>query len=155
VRSNAATTRRVRVVTVLSVAAAVTVMLGAILVLASVVMRLVTRHQPAHMIQFGLDVVAAGIAFGLVVLVAFAIGRIGGAGRSRHGRSAARGRSAEPAGPGTAGRRPAAGQPSATGQPSAASRPGTAWTGAGPGLRQKVAVTPDATAERARSGRPC
>ena len=82
-RSNSATTRRVRLVTVLSVAAAVTVMLGAILVAASVVMRLLTRHQPAHMARLGLDVVAAGIGFGLVVLVGFAIARIGGPGRSR------------------------------------------------------------------------
>ena len=82
-RSGTATTRRVRLVIVLSVAAAVTVMIGAILVAASVVMRMVTKHQPAHMTRLGLDVVAAGIAFGLVVLVVFAIGRIGGAGRSR------------------------------------------------------------------------
>jgi hypothetical protein len=73
----------VRLVIVLSVAAAVTVMIGAILIAASVVMRMVTKHQPAHMTRIGLDVVAAGIAFGLVVLVVFAIGRIGGAGRSR------------------------------------------------------------------------
>ena len=58
-------------------------MLGAILVAASVVMRLVTRHEPAHMTRLGLDVVAAGVAFGLVVLVVFAIARIGTAGRSR------------------------------------------------------------------------
>src|SRR5947208_283464 len=58
-------------------------MIGAILIAASVVMRMVTKHQPAHMARLGLDVVAAGIAFGLVVLVVFAIGRIGGAGRSR------------------------------------------------------------------------
>src|SRR5439155_5750812 len=74
---------RVRLVIVLSVAAAVTVMIGAILVAASVVMRMATKHQPAHMTRLGLDVVAAGIAFGLVVLVVFAIGRIGGGGRSR------------------------------------------------------------------------
>jgi hypothetical protein len=78
VRSGTATTRRL--VIALSVAAAVTVMIGAILIAASVVMRMVTKHQPAHMTRLGLDVVAAGIAFGLVV---FAIGRIGGAGRSR------------------------------------------------------------------------
>ena len=76
-RSNTATAGRVRLVIVLSVAAAVTIMLGAILVAASVVMRSLTRHQPAHMTQLGLDLVAAGIAFGLVVLVAFAIVRIG------------------------------------------------------------------------------
>ena len=72
-----------RLVIALSVAAAVTVMIGAILIAASVVMRMVTKHQPAHMTRLGLDVVVAGIAFGLVVLVVFAIGRIGGAGRSR------------------------------------------------------------------------
>ena len=82
-RPGTATTRRVRLVIALSVAAAVTVMIGAILIAASVVMRMVTKHQPAHMTRIGLDVVAAGIAFGLVVLVVFAIWRIGGAGRSR------------------------------------------------------------------------
>jgi len=73
----------VRLVIVLSVAAAATVMIGAILVAVGAVMRLVTKHQPAHMIRLGLDVVAAGIAFGLVVLAVFVIGRIGGAGRPR------------------------------------------------------------------------
>src|SRR6266487_1513485 len=58
-------------------------MIGAILIATSVVMRTVTKHQPAHMSRLGLDVVVAGIAFGLVVLVVFAVGRIGGAGRSR------------------------------------------------------------------------
>ena len=66
-RSGTATTRRVRLVIVLSVAAALTVMIGAILVAVSVVMRMVTKHQPAHMTRLGLDVVAAGIAFALVV----------------------------------------------------------------------------------------
>ncbi|MGH3172294.1 MAG: hypothetical protein ACRDPF_00295, partial [Streptosporangiaceae bacterium] len=64
-------------------AAAVTVMIGAILMAASVVMRMMTKHQPAHMTRLGLDVAVAGVAFGLVVLVVFAIGRIGGTGRSR------------------------------------------------------------------------
>ena len=76
-RSNTATTRRVRLVIVLAVAAAVTVMFGAILVAASVVMRLVTKHEPANMTRLGLDVVATGVVFGLVVLVVFAIARIG------------------------------------------------------------------------------
>src|SRR6266851_4380932 len=58
-------------------------MLGAILVVASVVMRLFTRHPAGPIIRLGLDVVAAGIAFGLVVLVVFAITRIGASGRSR------------------------------------------------------------------------
>ena len=60
-------------------------------------MRLLTTHEPADMTRLGLDVAAAGIAFGLVVLVVFAIARIGGAGRSRpragtadHRRGAAR-----------------------------------------------------------------
>ena len=85
-----------RLVIVLSVAAAVTVMIGAILIAASAVMRMVTKRQPAHLTRLGLDVVAAGIAFGLVVLVVFAIGRIGeraGPGRGRadgHRRGAAR-----------------------------------------------------------------
>ena len=72
-----------RLVIVLAVAAAVTVMLGAILVAASVVMRLLTRHEPANMTRLGLDVVAAGVVFGLVVLVLFAIARIGTGGASR------------------------------------------------------------------------
>ena len=71
-----------RLVIVLSVAAAVTVMLGVILVAVSVVMRLLTKGQPANMARLGLDLVAAGIAFGLVVLVVFAIARIGTAGRA-------------------------------------------------------------------------
>ena len=58
-RSGTATTRRVRLVIVLSVAAAVTVAIGAILV---------AMHQPAHQTRLGLDVVAAGVAFGVVVL---------------------------------------------------------------------------------------
>ena len=72
-----------RLVIILAVAAAATVMLGAILVAASVVMRQVGRHPPAHLARIGLYAVAAGIGFGLVVLVLFAIGRIGTAGRSR------------------------------------------------------------------------
>ena len=72
-----------RLVIVLAVAAAVTVMLGVILVAVDVVMRLVTKRQPANMGRLGLDVVAVGIAFGLVVLVVFVIARIGSAGRSR------------------------------------------------------------------------
>src|SRR4029077_17434215 len=80
-------TRRMRLVIVLAVAAAVTVMIGLLLMAASVVMRLLTRHQPAHMARLGLDVVAAGVVFGLVVLVFFARARararIGRGGRSR------------------------------------------------------------------------
>ncbi len=82
-RSNTATTRRVRLVIVLAVAAAVTVMLGAMLVAASVVIRLLTQQDPTNMTLLGMDLVAAGVAFGLVVLVVFAIARIGTAGRSR------------------------------------------------------------------------
>ena len=96
-RSGTATTGRVRLVIVLSVAAAVAVMTGAILVAVGPVMRMVTKRQPAHLTRLGLDVIAAGIAFGLVVLVVFAIARIGGAGRRRprrgradHRRGAAR-----------------------------------------------------------------
>ena len=58
-------------------------MLGAILVAASVVMRLLTRHDPANITRLGMDVVAAGVAFGLVVLVVFAIARFVTPGRSR------------------------------------------------------------------------
>jgi hypothetical protein len=82
VRSNTATTGRVRLVIVLSVAAAVTIVLGATLVAASVIRRLLTGHQLANMTRLGLDVVAVGVAFGLVVLVAFVIARIGTTGRS-------------------------------------------------------------------------
>lgn len=70
-----------RLVIVLAVAAAVTVMLGLLLMAASVVMRLLTRHQPAHMARLGLDVVAVGIAFGLVVLAFFIRARNWGGGR--------------------------------------------------------------------------
>ncbi|HMH35314.1 MAG TPA: hypothetical protein VK584_00150, partial [Streptosporangiaceae bacterium] len=76
-RSGTATTRRVRLVIVLSVAAAVTVMIGAILL---------ATHQPAHMTRLGLDVAAAGVAFGLVALMVFAIGGTGRS-RSRAGRA--------------------------------------------------------------------
>jgi hypothetical protein len=72
-----------RLVIVLSVAAAATVMLGVILIAASVVMRLLTKGQPANMARLGLDLVAAGIVFGLVVLVVFGITRIATAGRPR------------------------------------------------------------------------
>src|SRR5579859_5823068 len=64
----------------LAVAAAATVMAGALLMGASVVVRHVTRHPPvppAHLARIGLYVIAAGIAFGLVVLVLFAVGRPG------------------------------------------------------------------------------
>ena len=96
-RSETATTGRVRLVIVLSVAAAVTVMIGAVLVAVGPVMHMVTKRQPAHLTRLGLDVIAAGIAFGVVVLVVFAIARIGGTGRRRprkgrtdHRRGAAR-----------------------------------------------------------------
>jgi len=68
VRSGTATTRRVRLVVVLSVAAAITVVIGAILM---------AMHEPAHRTRLGPDLVAVGVVFGVVV---FAIGR---AGRSR------------------------------------------------------------------------
>jgi hypothetical protein len=77
VRSGTAATRRVRLVIVLSVAAAVTVLIGAILE---------ATHQPAHMTRLGLDVAAAGVAFGLVALVVFAVGGTGRS-RSRAGRA--------------------------------------------------------------------
>ena len=56
-------------------------MIGAILVVVGPVMRMVTRRQPGHLTRLGLDVITAGIAFGLVVLVMFAIAQIRGAGR--------------------------------------------------------------------------
>src|SRR5512142_2869753 len=58
-------------------------MIGAILVAVGPVMRMVTKRQPAHLTRLGLDVIAAGIAFGLVVLVLFVVTRIGRAGRRR------------------------------------------------------------------------
>ena len=86
-----------RLVIVLSVVAAVTVMVGAVLVAVGPVMRMVTKRQPAHLTRLGLDVIAAGVAFGLVVLVVFAVTRIGTVGRRRprtgkpgHRRGAAR-----------------------------------------------------------------
>ena len=134
-----------RLVIVLSLAAAVTVMIGAILVAVSVVMRMVTKHQPAHMTRLGLDVVAAGIAFGLIVLVVFAIGRIGGAGRSRPRQGRADHRRGAPA---PSPRRPPEGM---------ADHRDTAKTGAGRGS-QRSGVPPEATpgarAERVPGGRP-
>ena len=52
-------------------------------------MRLLTSNDPVNMVRLGLDAVAAGVAFGLVVLVVFAIARIGAAGRSRPSASTA------------------------------------------------------------------
>ena len=56
------------------------------------------RRQPAHLTRLGLDVIAAGVAFGLVVLVVFAIARIGGAGKRgpRKGRTGSPARSRPP-----------------------------------------------------------
>src|SRR5947207_4009681 len=93
-------------------------MLGALLLAASVAMPHVTKHPPlppAHLARMGLYVVAAGAAFGLVVLVIFAFGRRGNAGKPRpgpapagHRREAARGQSPAPPGPaGAAGPDPA------------------------------------------------
>src|SRR5580698_10626547 len=97
-----------RLVLFLAVAAAATVMAGALLVAASVVLRHVTKHPPvppAHVARIGLYVAAAGVAFGLVVLVLFAVGRLG---RSRvskpettpsgHHQEAPRPQAAEPPG---------------------------------------------------------
>jgi hypothetical protein len=100
VRSGNATTRRVRLVIVLSVAAAVTVLIGAILE---------AKHQPAHMTRLGLDVAVAGVALGLVALVVFAVGRTGRS-RSRAGRATG----AEPPAPGPR-RFPAGSSPAFTG----------------------------------------
>ncbi len=75
-----------RLVLFLAVAAAATVMAGALLMAASVVLRHATRHPPvppAHLARIGLYVIAAGIAFGLVVLVLFAVGRLGRSRRSK------------------------------------------------------------------------
>ena len=77
-RTDSATTRRVRLVTILSVAAAVTVMLGAILVVASVVMRILTRYQPAHLARLGLDVVTADGAASDLIVVGSQAGAPGG-----------------------------------------------------------------------------
>jgi hypothetical protein len=69
-----------RLVITLSVAAAVTVMSGAILVLLGTVMRLKPTYPAGGLARLGLDVVAAGVASGLVVLVVFAFTR----GRAAH-----------------------------------------------------------------------
>jgi hypothetical protein len=66
-----------RLVVTLSVAAAVTVMVGAVLVILGTVIRLVTKHPASGMTHLGLDVGAAGIAFGLIVLLVFAFARRG------------------------------------------------------------------------------
>src|ERR1700676_5370369 len=85
-RTGTATGTRMRLVVILSVAGAVTVMLGAILVILGIAMRYLTRHPTGDMTRLGLDVGAAGIAFGLVVLVGFAFTRGRGPG-TRSGRS--------------------------------------------------------------------
>ena len=149
-RSGTATTRRVRLVIVLSVAAAVTVLIGAILE---------ATHQPAHMTRLGLDVAAAGVALGLVALVVFAIGGTGRsrsrAGRADHRRGAPRpepaaasrgqsrssGHGKDRAGPVLS--RPVLSRP-------VLSRPAFI----GPALR-RPAGTPGATAQRVPGGRPC
>src|SRR5260370_29566710 len=58
-------------------------MLGVILVVLGTAMRLLTRHPAGRITSLGLDVSAAGIAFGLVVLMVFAFTRIGASGWSR------------------------------------------------------------------------
>ena len=78
-------------------------------------MRMVTKRPPVHLTRLGLDVIAAGIAFGLVVLVVFAIARIAGAGkrRPRNGRTSHRRgavRQNPAAAPGGYGGSPAPGQ---------------------------------------------
>jgi hypothetical protein len=117
------------------VAAAVTVMIGAILVAVGPVMRMVTKRQPAHLTRLGLDVIAAGIAFGLLVLVVFAVTRI----ESRKAPAQGKG------GPVT-GAEPLAG-------PRGSPR-GMARTGPG-SAPPRAEVTPHATARRVPSGRPC
>src|ERR1017187_1360 len=70
-----------RLVVILSVAGAATVTLGVILVILGLAMRSLTRQPAGSMTRVGLDVGAAGIAFGLIVLVVFAFTRGRGPGR--------------------------------------------------------------------------
>src|ERR1035438_8808517 len=83
-----------RLVIILSVAGAATVMLGAILVVLGTAMRLVTKHPAGGVTRLGLDVGAAGIAFGLIVLVIFAFTRGGPARRTEELPPSARRKSA-------------------------------------------------------------
>ena len=66
-RSDGVTVRRLRIVIVLAVAGAVTVMLGIIGVIVGAGMRFNTRHPVGRTVTLGIDVAVAGIAFGLVV----------------------------------------------------------------------------------------
>src|ERR1022692_4787848 len=75
-----------RLVVILSVAGAATVTLGVILVILGLAMRSLTKQPAGSMTRLGLDVGAAGIVFGLIVLVVFAFTRGRGPGR-RSGRS--------------------------------------------------------------------
>ena len=116
-------------------------------------------HQPAHMPRLGLDVAVAGVAFGVVVLVVFAIGRIGG--RAGPGRGpAGRITGAEP--PAPSPRRPPAGiaghrGTARTGRPGtqqpvlSSSRYSAAWRSA---ARRSVAGGHAGRDGAARSGRP-
>src|ERR1039457_5733095 len=70
-----------RLVVILSVAGAATVTLGVILVILGLAMRSLTRHPAGSMTRLGLDVGAAGIAIGLIVLVVFPFPRGRGPGR--------------------------------------------------------------------------
>ncbi|MFY9933280.1 MAG: hypothetical protein WAK82_35275, partial [Streptosporangiaceae bacterium] len=73
--SQTGTTRRVRLVTALSVVGAVTIAVGGLLVIAGATAHVLTKHPPDHLTHLGLAVGAAGIAFGLVVLAAYAFTR--------------------------------------------------------------------------------
>src|SRR5262249_17237930 len=74
-------------------------------------------HQPAHMTRLGLDVAAVGVAFGLVALVVFAVGRTGRsrsrAGRADHRRRAPRSRTQPPVTPSPSSQQPGAHPPGA------------------------------------------
>ncbi|HEX5295619.1 MAG TPA: hypothetical protein VFW50_01305, partial [Streptosporangiaceae bacterium] len=132
-RSGTATTRRVRFVIVLSVAAAVTVVIGAILM---------ATQQPARTTRLGLGIVAAGVAFGLVALVVFAIGGTGRS-RSRAGRADHR-RGAPRPEPATVSRGRSTQQPGAhrPGAASAGGRDGAARSGRPPLLNPKNVYSP-------------
>src|SRR5689334_14501841 len=108
---------------------------------------LAAAHQPAHMTRLGLDVAAAGVAFGLVALVLFAIGGTRRS-RSRAGRADHR-RGAPRPEPSAAFR----GHSRSSGHGKDQGRPGTQQ----PGTQRPGAAPADGRSGRdgaARSGRP-
>ncbi len=83
------------------------VMLGVLLVIVGTAIRLFTSHPVSHVTGIGLGVAAAGMAFGLIVLVVFVFTRDGPSGGPGGGVVPPASAPARPAGTGTGGVRQA------------------------------------------------